>query len=72
VGLTRAFAYAGARSVLVSLWEVHDAGTSRFMQAFYSGLKAGVSQAEALRELRRKRGYGHPYYWSAFLLQGQG
>jgi CHAT domain-containing protein/Tfp pilus assembly protein PilF len=76
VGLTRAFQYAGARSLLVSLWEVHDAGTSLFMQAFYTGLKQGMSKGasvrRAIRRLRQDRRYRHPYYWSAFLLQGEG
>jgi len=75
VGLTRAFTYAGARSMLVSLWEVHDAGTSVLMEAFYTGLKAGQPQGTALREamrtLHRDRRYRHPYYWSAFVLQGE-
>jgi CHAT domain-containing protein/Tfp pilus assembly protein PilF len=49
VGLTRAFQYAGARSVLASLWEVADLTTAEFMKAFYSRLNAGLSKDEALR-----------------------
>jgi CHAT domain-containing protein/Tfp pilus assembly protein PilF len=74
IGLTRAFQYAGARSVLVSLWEIHDASTSHFMQAFYEGLAEGCSKDDALQRgiaaLRRHPEWSHPYYWGAFALQG--
>jgi CHAT domain-containing protein len=49
VGLTRAFQYAGARSVLASLWSVSDRSTARLMERFYSHLKAGLRKDEALR-----------------------
>ena len=74
IGLTRAFQYAGARSVLVSLWKIADASTSEFMRLFYTQLKEGASKAEALqsamRSMSRSEQYRHPYFWSAFLLQG--
>lgn len=49
VGLTRAFQYAGARSVLASLWPVSDRSTSLLMERFYAHLRAGEPKAEALR-----------------------
>jgi len=49
VGLTRAFLYAGAQSVVASLWEVADVTTAELMKAFYSNLQAGKSKAEALK-----------------------
>jgi CHAT domain-containing protein/tetratricopeptide (TPR) repeat protein len=49
VGLTRAFQYAGARSVLASLWKVPDAATAEFMRRFYAQLRAGQTKDEALR-----------------------
>lgn len=49
VGLTRAFQYAGARSVLSSLWEVSDEATSQMMRSFYGHLRRGKSKPEALR-----------------------
>jgi CHAT domain-containing protein len=50
VGLTRAFQYAGARSLVVTLWDVADESTSLFMQAFYAALKDGMAKDEALRQ----------------------
>jgi CHAT domain-containing protein len=50
VGLTRAFQYAGARSVLASLWEVADVTTAELMKHFYEYLKAGLGKDEALRK----------------------
>jgi CHAT domain-containing protein len=50
IGLTRAFQYAGARSVLASLWRVEDLATAELMQRFYRHLRAGRPKDEALRE----------------------
>src|SRR5262245_25369161 len=52
VGLTRAFLYAGARSVAASLWNVSDLSTTRLMQSFYRHLAAGSSPAAALRQAK--------------------
>jgi CHAT domain-containing protein len=49
IGLTRAFQYAGARSVLASLWRVEDEATAELMQRFYRHLRAGKVKDEALR-----------------------
>lgn len=49
VGLTRAFQYAGARSVLASLWSVDDRSTAELMKRFYGNLRAGMPKDEALR-----------------------
>lgn len=49
VGLTRAFQYAGARSVLASIWEVEDEATSVLMTNFYSYLNKGFAKVDALR-----------------------
>jgi CHAT domain-containing protein/Tfp pilus assembly protein PilF len=75
VGLTRAFQYAGARSVLASLWGVADYSTARFMKSFYGHLRAGKPKDEALRaaqtdQIRKKGGASHPFYWAAFELSG--
>jgi CHAT domain-containing protein/tetratricopeptide (TPR) repeat protein len=76
LGLTRAFHYAGARSVLASLWEVSDASTAALMKTFYRHLADGVPKAEALRRaqlaLLRKPATAAPYYWAAFTLAGLG
>jgi CHAT domain-containing protein len=49
IGLTRAFQYAGARSVLASLWAVGDRSAADLMQRFYRHLRAGRGRADALR-----------------------
>ncbi len=49
IGLTRAFQFAGARSVVSSLWRVDDRATALLMEAFYGHLEAGLPVAEALR-----------------------
>ncbi|HXU46972.1 MAG TPA: CHAT domain-containing protein [Thermoanaerobaculia bacterium] len=73
LGLTRAFHYAGARTVLASLWPVSDRSTSDLMRRFYAHLSAGAPKdlalAAAQRELIRG-GLAHPYHWAAFQLDG--
>ena len=72
VGLTRGFLYAGARSVVASLWQVDDQATGELMKAFYAALTRGVDKAEAMRQaqLETLRRYPHPFYWAAFQLTG--
>jgi CHAT domain-containing protein len=74
VGLTRAFQYAGARSVLASLWSVGDSSTSELMKGFYGGLKAGKSKDEALRgaqlKLLKDERTASPFHWAAFQIYG--
>ncbi len=75
VGLTRGFMYAGAKRVMVSLWNVNDQATSELMQRFYRKLlKENATPAEALRaaqmEMARHPKWNAPYYWAAFVLQG--
>jgi CHAT domain-containing protein len=76
VGLTRGFMYAGARRVVVSLWNVNDKATAEMMQHFYRGmLKARRTPAASLRaaqiEMWRQKQWQSPYYWAAFVLQGE-
>jgi len=76
VGLTRGFMYAGARRVVVSLWNVNDKATAELMARFYRGmLRENKTPAAALRtaqiEMSRQRQWQSPYYWSAFVLQGE-
>lgn len=74
IGLTRAFLYAGAPSVIVSLWSVDVRSTQELMLEFYTLLKKGVDKATALQEaqkkIMKKEGYSHPYYWAPFVLVG--
>ncbi len=73
-GLRRGFVAAGAKRVVLSLWEVDDAATAFLMNEFYQSLKDGRSTDEALShaqaETRRQPGWAHPYYWAAFMLSG--
>jgi CHAT domain-containing protein len=76
VGLTRGFMYAGAARVVVSLWNVNDKATSELMAKFYQKmLKEGQRPAAALRsaqvEMWRQKQWQAPYYWAAFVLQGE-
>ena len=74
VGLTRGFMDAGADRVLASLWSVQDRATAELMIAFHRNLSEGLSAAAALRsaqlEIRRNRRWKDPYFWSAFVVQG--
>ena len=74
IGLTRAFQYAGARSVLASLWNVDDLKTAELMKLFYAGLQKGKNKDEALRDaqlgLLKTRTASHPYFWAVFSLIG--
>ena len=75
-GLTRAFMYAGARRVVVSLWNVNDKATSVLMQRLYAGmLRSHKSPAAALRAAQiamlRTRQWKSPYFWAAFVMQGE-
>jgi CHAT domain-containing protein len=86
LGLTRAFQYAGARSVLASLWSVGDRSTSQLMAGFYGSLRAGVAKDEALHDAQMAfiRGaeqpagasadgataWKQPFHWAGFQLVG--
>ncbi|MCX5893415.1 MAG: CHAT domain-containing protein [Deltaproteobacteria bacterium] len=69
-----AFQYAGAKSVLVSLWNVEEKSTVLLAEKFFEHLKAGKDKLTALHEARaevRKAGYDHPFFWSPFILIGE-
>ena len=74
MGLVRGLLQAGAKSLMLSMWDVHDASTRDFMIAFYSRLVRGIAKPVALQaamaELRQA--HPHPYYWAPFALIGQG
>jgi len=76
VGLTRGFMYAGARRVIVSLWNVNDKATASLMQRVYAGvLKTNKTPAASLRaaqiEMWRQKQWQSPYYWAGFVMQGE-
>jgi CHAT domain-containing protein/tetratricopeptide (TPR) repeat protein len=71
-GLRRAFVLAGAKTLVMSLWKVPDSQTQELMVKFYQRLLAGQPRAEALRAAQRalKEHYPDPYFWGAFICQG--
>ena len=76
VGLTRGFMYAGAAGVVASLWKIDDEATAELMKHFYAALlQKGLTPAAALRdaqlELAKQPRWNSPYYWAAFVIQGQ-
>ncbi len=74
MSMGRAFQYAGAKSVLMSLWSVGESGSVKLTERFFRHLKEGRSKLEALRLARdeiRNEGYNHPYFWAPFILVGE-
>jgi CHAT domain-containing protein len=76
IGLTRGFMYAGSRRIVASLWQVDDLATAELMRLFYRGmLKEGLRPAAALRaaqqQLSAQPRWSSPFFWSAFVLQGE-
>ncbi|MBD2596486.1 CHAT domain-containing protein [Nostoc spongiaeforme FACHB-130] len=76
VGLTGGLMYAGGKSVVSSLWDVADDSTALLMSKFYSAiLQKGLKPSSALRqaqlEMWRDSQWNAPYYWSAFVFQGE-
>jgi CHAT domain-containing protein len=77
VGLTRGFMYAGSPRVMASLWKVDDRATTELMKRFYEGMLGPkrLRPAEALRAAQvsmwKQKRWQNPYYWAAFVLQGE-
>jgi CHAT domain-containing protein len=76
VGLTRGFMYAGATTVVASLWKVDDEATSELMKRFYiEMLQNKKTPGEALRiaqnSIREKPEWSAPHFWAGFTLQGE-
>ena len=74
VGMARAFLFAGARSVLATLWAIDDEATMMFMKSFYqqlgSGESASVALQRAMKCLRDSHDFSAPKYWAPFVLIG--
>lgn len=76
LGLTRGFMYAGASTVVASLWKVEDKATAELMKQFYANmLQKRMTPAVALRaaqnSIRQEQKWRSPYYWAGFTLQGE-
>ena len=77
LSLARGFNYAGAKSLVTSLWKVNDETTSQIMNFFYKNLDQGQSKNEALRNAKLEylktsddSVLKHPYYWAGFVISG--
>ena len=76
ISMARGFSYAGAKSLITSLWSVDDAKTKELMESFYGYIKAGKAKDEALRlaKLDYLTNYrsidAHPFYWAPFIAMG--
>lgn len=77
LSLSKGFYYAGAKSLVNTLWKINDKSTVKLMNFFYKGLSEGKSKTHALRDAKLK--YlettdddllRHPYYWAAFVVSG--
>ncbi|MBI5570197.1 MAG: tetratricopeptide repeat protein [Desulfomonile tiedjei] len=74
MGMGRAFQYAGAKSVLMTLWSVAQDSSVQLTDSFFRHLKEGKPKLEALKSARdeiRKNGYDHPFFWAPFILVGE-
>jgi CHAT domain-containing protein len=74
IGLPRVFLYPGEKSVFERLWMLNDDATATLMSRLYARIKKGDSPGLALRgaqlEMLRDEQWSNPYYWAAFVLQG--
>lgn len=74
-GLSRAFFYAGASAVLLSLWAINDQASSQLLERFYHHLHSSQPVSAALRkakiEMINSGTLAHPYFWGAFIVTGE-
>ncbi|MDR5734121.1 CHAT domain-containing protein [Caballeronia sp. LZ025] len=74
MGFTRAFFYAGASALLVSMWPVADESTALTMRTFYGSLTKGAEAVDAMRDAQlavlANSKFAHPFYWAPFDLIG--
>jgi CHAT domain-containing protein len=75
LGIYRTFLIAGAKSVIISLWNVEDKSTALLFSKFYEYLKEGHPKAKSLRlakmYLKNETRFSHPFYWAPFILMGE-
>lgn len=73
LSVARPFFFAGARSVLATLWPIYDRSTADFMGEFYRQLAKGQGLGEALRNTKirmLKTSRRHPFFWAGYVLSG--
>jgi CHAT domain-containing protein len=74
MSMGRAFQYAGAESVLMSLWSVAEKSSVLLIESFFKNLKDGrdkITSLEMARKGLREQGFEHPFFWAPFVLVGQ-
>jgi len=78
LSLSRAFFFAGSKSVASSLWQINDAQSAKLIETFYRHLRAGMNKYEALRQAKldyisdARAIHKSPYYWASLSLYGDG
>jgi CHAT domain-containing protein len=73
--LAQALLYAGAGNVVGTLWRIDDDGAAAFAERFYRSLAGAAvvrSLAEAQRAMLTSTRFAHPYYWAAYVVNGEG
>ena len=72
ISLARGFSYAGAKSIITTLWSINDEKSKELMLSFYSNLKEGQTKDAALRQakldfIHKYSHRAHPFFWAAFI-----
>lgn len=73
VSLARGFSYAGAKSIITTLWQINDRLSANLMTQFYDNLRKGMSKDEALQVAKtnfirtEKERNTHPHFWAGFI-----
>ena len=75
ISLARGFSYAGAKSIINTLWTINDYKTKEIMESFYSNIKLGQAKDNSLRNAKLKfiednPDDAFPFYWAAFIPVG--
>lgn len=74
LSLTRGFAYAGAKSMVTTIWPVMNGSSVELVGNFYRNLQSGMTKDASLSEAKRSLMYdptlGHPYFWAGFVPVG--
>ena len=76
MSLANGFFYAGAKSLVMTLWTANDQSTAEVVGAFYEALSSGESKSSALKQAKlnylanANRLSAHPYYWAHLVVNG--
>jgi CHAT domain-containing protein len=73
MGLQRGLFRAGAATLMLSLWDVHDRTTADLMVHFYTSWTQTHNPAKSLQNAMGKirESHPHPYFWAPFILTGK-